>query len=367
MNANATVRGSFDDRSVRQPDRWAGARAAHPTSLRPTVQEHAPRWWISCKRGRLPAPRPIAERQRRLPFADRHDGNTSEHGNWPHGDVSAEDVERLIELGILTPRPRRTSRSRRATCFASVWWWLAEAPAWPRAHLHSYGQGRCAVLRGHRVFGRPRTDRRDVRRPSASATASRPISGFACSNRRDWPPPRPGPPATDDDVAIVAVIALALRSGLQEESGRQVARVYGESLRRIAEMNVPLYSRIRRDAPPGGRAGGGSDARDRAPDQPGDPICRGAHDPGDVPPPQEHQITQHMIEHIEAELEEAVSSNGERPHLRRCASLTSRATAAHGWSSATGPRRRWPRTWPRLAQATSALHGGKPVKWLGTA
>jgi adenylate cyclase len=177
--------------------------------------------------------------------------------------------------------------------------------------------------------------------------------------------PAPEAPATEDDVAIVACIALALRTGLQEEPGWHVARVYGESLRRITEMNVPLYHEFV-EMPLLAAGLGEAQMREIA-------LQAGP----EIQPTvermilamfhrhQEHQVTQHMVEHIESELEAAgfMEPRTTAPPALCFLDLAgyTQLTEELGDTAAAALAAKM----AALAQQASARHGGKPIKWLG--
>jgi adenylate cyclase len=177
--------------------------------------------------------------------------------------------------------------------------------------------------------------------------------------------PAPHAPATEDDVAILASIALGLRFGLSEDAARNITRVYGESLRRITEMNVPLYHDYI-EMPL--LAAGIPEAQMREIALQSSPEIQPSVERTIIAMFNRHQeraITQHLIEHIEAELEEAgfgarrtvappaVCFLDLAGYTRLTEELGDQAAAAFASDLAS------------MAQKLSALHGGKPVKWLG--
>jgi hypothetical protein len=78
---------------------------------------------------------------------------------------------------------------------------------------------------------------------------------------------------------------------------------------------------------------------------------------------QELAWTEHIVEHIESELEQAGLLGGPNGSPR-CASWTWWATPASPRSKAIRPPPSWPRPWPLWSPGPRA-HAGVAVKWLG--
>jgi adenylate cyclase len=280
-------------------------------------------------------------------------------------NVPADDVERLTELGILAPGPGDEPFTHGDVHRVRL------VMACQRAGLPLERIG--AAIRDGRL-SLSYVDAQFSFVPGSSGESF----AFLCERHGITPDlggrlieaaglaaPMPEAPATQDDVAIVACIALALRTGLQEEAGRHVARVYGESLRRIVEMIVPLYHEFV-EMPLLAAGLGEAQMREIA-------LATGP----EIQPTvermilalfhrhQEHQVTQHMVEHIEAELEAAgfIEPRTTAPPALCFLDLAgyTRLTEELGDAAAAGLAAELAAT----AQQISARHGGKPVKWLG--
>jgi adenylate cyclase len=280
-------------------------------------------------------------------------------------NVPVEDIERLIELGILAPGPGDEPFTQGDVHRVRL------VKACERAGLGTERIS-AAIRAGRLSLSYMDAQFSFVPGPTGETFATvcerhgiPPDLGGRVFEAAGLAAPAPEAPATDDDVAIVACIALALRTGLEEESGRHIARVYGESLRRITEMNVPLYHEF--VEMPLLAAGLGEGQMREIALQTGPEIQPTVermilamfhrH--------QEHQVTQHMVEHIEAELEQGgfIEPRTTAPpalcfldlagYTRLTEELGDRAAAELAADLAA------------IAQRTSALHGGKPVKWLG--
>ena len=178
------------------------------------------------------------------------------------------------------------------------------------------------------------------------------------------PAPDPTALATEDDLAIVDGLAMAMRLGVDIAGVQAVTCVYGESMRRIAETNAGLYhTYVEMPLLASGMAE--AQMRELAVEASAEllPVADRMlmavyrrHD--------DRSIMQHIVEHIEAELQEAglIEPRTTPPAMcfldltgftRLTEELGDRAAADLAGGLA------------RMAQAVSARHGGLPVKWLG--
>ncbi len=275
--------------------------------------------------------------------------------------VRIDEIERLVELGILGPAPFSQGDIHRVRLVTAC----------DRAGLSADRIGD-AIRQGRLSLSYIDTQFSFVAGPTAETFAEvcerlgiTVDTGERIFESAGLAAPAPHGPATEDDVAIVESIALALRTGVSEEAGRTIARVYGESLRRITETNVPLYHDYV-EMPL--LAAGLPEAQMREIALQSSPEIQPSVERSILAlfhRHQEHAVTQHMIEHIEAELEQA-GFGAPRPtappaicfldlsgYTRLTEELGDRTAAAFATELAA------------LAQQTSARHGGKPVKWLG--
>jgi len=275
--------------------------------------------------------------------------------------VSTEDIQRLIELGILGHEPFSQGDVHRVRLVMAC----------DRAGLSVERIG-AAIRRGRISLSYIDAQFSFVAGPTtetfAQACERLGIStetGERLFEAAGLPAPAPHAPATEDDVAIVATIALALRTGVSEEAGRNIARVYGESLRRITELNVPLYHDYV-EMPL--LAAGLPEAQMREIALQSSPEIQPSVERSILAlfhRHQEHAVTQHMIEHIEAELEEA-GLGEERTTVPPAVCFLdlagyTRLTEERGDLAAAA----FASDLAAMAQETAARHGGKPVKWLG--
>jgi adenylate cyclase len=188
--------------------------------------------------------------------------------------------------------------------------------------------------------------------------------GLAAFEAAGFPAPDLGAPATEDDDAFVAGIAIAAKYGLGGTGVQAMARVYGESQRRVAEMNSGLYhAHVEMPLMASGMTEAEMRERAvRASEELG-PVIAGMvlavyrrHD--------DRQVTEHIVEHIEAELRAASLIDARQVPPAMCfLDLVgyTRLTDERGDAAAA----RIATDLAALTQGISGRHDGRPVKWLG--
>jgi adenylate cyclase len=155
--------------------------------------------------------------------------------------VLPEDVERLVQLGILVPgdgrQPFSTGDVRRVR--------LAGACAEAGLSLEGIGAAMAAgkltlAFLDHPLFrwsGRAAETYRDLAArlglPMALLRRGYEATGFA--------PPEPEEPVREDDLELLPAIQAALAAGIDEDATVRALRVFGDSLRRIAETQNQLF------------------------------------------------------------------------------------------------------------------------------
>jgi adenylate cyclase len=191
-----------------------------------------------------------------------------------------------------------------------------------------------------------------------------PELGSAAFEAAGFAAPNPEARMTEDDEAILTALALAIRVGVDSVGLQALTRVYGESMRRITEMNAGLYHQhVELPLLASGMAE--AQMRELAVSASAElvPVADRMllaiyrrHD--------ERQITQHIVEHIEAELLEAGLIEPRGAATAVCfldLSGYTRLTEELGDQAAAELAGRL----ARVAQTMSAQHRGHPIKWLG--
>ena len=278
--------------------------------------------------------------------------------------VTPADVERLTALGILTPQPGAKG-FRAGDVFRVRLVAACEGSGLPAERIaEAIEAGRLSLSFVDAQFDHAPVmtgltfaelyARHGV--PGAHAASAFEAAGFAA--------PDPQAPANEDDAAIVAGVAMAGRIGVGAVGVDAITRVYGESLRRIVEMNADLYH-THVEVPM--RASGLDEAQMRAiAVQASAELVPAAeallmalyrrHD--------ERQITQHLVEHIESEMLDAGLIEPRTTSPAMCfvdLSGYTRLTEELGDRAAAELAGRL----AGAAQSVSTRHGGHPVKWLG--
>jgi adenylate cyclase len=278
--------------------------------------------------------------------------------------VDPDYVDRLIELGILTPGEGDTfslGDLRRVRLVESL-----EAAGMPLDGMGS------AVGSGHLSFAfvdSAQLDRfsgfsgKTFREVSAETgipmeilQAVRESIGFALPNPDDL--------IRDDELGILPAIELHLSRGFPPAVVERWLRVYGESLRRIVETDVAWYrNHVMGPLLESGMGSAETMAASARFGAQAAPLMQQAvtaiyHGQ------QEHAWMKNMIESVERSLDEAgVRSMLERPPAMCFLDLTgyTRLTEERGDEAAA----ELAASLAQLVRRTSGEHGGWPVKWLG--
>ncbi|HEX2032347.1 MAG TPA: adenylate/guanylate cyclase domain-containing protein [Actinomycetota bacterium] len=278
--------------------------------------------------------------------------------------AAPDDVRRLVELGIVLPPeegdPWREGDVRRVR--------LAMACEAAGLSLEAIGR---AVRDGKLSFafldlaGFRWAERLDRTYRDLAAEFGLPVELLlAMYEAVGMAPPAPDERAREDDLELLPIIAAARALGLEDSVLLGTLRVYGESLRRIAEAETAVYhTHIEM---PLLRSGlGERQMMERATE-----IGSGM-----VPlldrallatyrRQQEHAWTADLIEHVESALEEAgLHHRLSTPPAMCFLDLTgyTRLTEERGDHAAFELADRL----AGLVQHVSQRHGGRPVKWLG--
>jgi adenylate cyclase len=278
--------------------------------------------------------------------------------------VPPEDVERLVQLGILVPgkgeRPFTPGDVRRVR--------LASACAEAGLPLEGIGAAIAAgkltlAFLDHPLFrwsGRTTETYRDLaarlRMPIALLQRAYEAAGFA--------PPEPDDLVREDDLDLLPTIQAAVAAGIDEDATVRALRVFGDSLRRIAEtQNHLFHSRIELPLLRSGlsqrqmietalQLGSQMAARD---DQWLLALYRRQ---------QERAWIADLVEHMEAAIEEAgIHRRVERPPAMCFLDLVgyTRLTEEQGDDAAAEIAANL----AELTQRAARARGGLPVKWLG--
>jgi adenylate cyclase len=278
--------------------------------------------------------------------------------------VLPEDVERLVQLGILVPgeggRPFTSGDVRRVR--------LASACAEAGLPLEGIGAAMAAgkltlAFLDHPLFrwsGRTAETYRDLAArlgmPIALLQRAYEAAGFA--------PPEPDELVREDDLDLLPTIQAAVAAGIDEDATVRALRVFGDSLRRIAEtQNHLFHSRIELPLLRSGlsqrqmietalQLGSQMAARD---DQWLLALYRRQ---------QERAWIADLVEHMEAAIEEAgIHRRVEQPPAMCFLDLVgyTRLTEERGDDAAADIAANL----AELTQRAARARGGLPVKWLG--
>jgi class 3 adenylate cyclase/DNA-binding transcriptional MerR regulator len=278
--------------------------------------------------------------------------------------VDSDYVDRLVEIGILTPGEGETfslGDVRRARLLKSL----------EEAGMPLDGMGR-AVRSGHLSFAfldHSQMDRfsgfsgktfreltAETGIPIELLQAVRESIGFAL--------PNPDDPVRDDELGVLPAIKLHLSHAFPLVIVERWLRVYGESLRRIVETDVDWYrNHVMRPLLESGMGSGETmeaSARFGAEAAPLMQQALTAIYHGQ----QEHAWMKNIIESVETSLDEAgVRSKLDRPPAMAFLDLTgyTRLTEERGDEAAA----ELAASLAQLVRRASGEHGGWPVKWLG--
>lgn len=179
-----------------------------------------------------------------------------------------------------------------------------------------------------------------------------------------WGQPAPEDRVREDELRIVPTIQLLLETGTRPAVAERLLRVYGESMRRIAEMEghwwhsemeLPLLEAGMSEKEMMETTNRVGFKLASSQEEALVEIYRAYH---------EHAATKNMAEDIERALAKAgVHSRLERPPAISFVDITgyTRLTEARGDEAAADLAGRV----ARLVERTSRQHGGRPIKWLG--
>jgi adenylate cyclase len=278
--------------------------------------------------------------------------------------VSAEEIDRLRRVGILVPAGENGTFSAGDVHRVRVVT-ACERSGLPAARIvDAIGAGHLSLsfLDSQFVFAESASG--DTFAEGHARHGIDPELASAAFEAAGFAAPDPDTRMTQDDEAILTALAMAMRIGVEPVGLQAITRVYGESMRRIAEMNAGLYHQ-HVELPL--LASGMAEAQMRelavsasaeivpVTDRMLLAIYR-RHD--------ERAITQHIVEHIESALLEAGLIEPRSASTAMCfldLSGYTQLTEELGDQAAAELAGRL----AQVAQAVSAKHRGHPIKWLG--